>query len=92
MDWYIFVAQIFRRKWGNCFNSNFYFVFWNEYFDSDYGQSWFWDGILMEIIVNIGEIWWKLGGSVMVYIHWRTATNNLGNAQINTVFLAWGSP
>ena len=31
---------------------------------------WFWDGILMEIMVNIDEIWRKLGASVMVYIHW----------------------
>ena len=32
----------------------------------------------MEIKVNISEICWKLGGSVMVYIHWRTAKNSLG--------------
>ena len=49
-----FVAQIFCRKWENSLNSNF--DFGNEYFDSDQGHRWFWDGILMEIKVNIGEI------------------------------------
>ena len=39
--------NVFRRKW-------------EHYFASDYGQLWFWDGILVEIMLNIGEIWWKL--------------------------------
>ena len=29
-------------------------------------------------MVNIGEIWWKLGSWIMVYTHWRSATNHLG--------------
>ena len=56
--------RIFRKKWENSLSSNF--DFGNKYFDSDYGQRWFWDDILVEIMVNIGEIWWKLGGSVIV--------------------------
>ena len=36
------------------------------------------DDILMEIMVNIAEIWCKLGASVMVYTNWRTTTNHLG--------------
>ena len=48
------VAQIFCQKLENSLNSNF--DFGNEYFDSDSGQRWFWNGILMEIKVNIGEI------------------------------------
>ena len=48
--------------------------------------------------------WWKLSDSEMVYIHWRTATNNLGkrfdppippllcNAQIYTGFFWVGLP
>ena len=59
-----FVAQIFRLKWEKMLNSNF--DFGNEYFDSDYGQRWFWDGILKEIKVDIDEIWWKLGGLVWI--------------------------
>ena len=35
----------------------------------DYGKKLFWYGILMEIMVNIDQIWWKLGASAMVYIH-----------------------
>ena len=39
--------------------------------------------------------WWKLSGSVMVYIHWRTATNNLGKRWIYSanncgVLFSWG--
>ena len=49
---------------------------------------------------NHGKYWWymfKIDASVMAYINWRTATNSpppphLGNAQINTYFLSWGSP
>ena len=63
----------------------------------------FLDGILVEIMVNIGELWLILGASVMVYINWRTATNHLSkgfntplaphpptlrNAQITTDFSA----
>jgi len=33
-----------------------------------------------------------LGGSEMVNIHWWTATNNLGNAQIYTIFSYCGAP
>ena len=36
-----------------------------EYFDNDFGQT---------LFLIIAEVWWKLGGSVMVYIHWRTDT------------------
>ena len=60
------VAHIFRWKQKNCENSDF--DSGNMYFDSDCGQTWFWDGILMEIMVSIDEIWWKLGAPVMVYI------------------------
>ena len=60
-----FVAQIFCRKWENSSNSNFYFGNWD--FDSDYGQRWFWDGILMEIMIYIGEKLWKFIGSVIWY-------------------------
>ena len=28
--------------------------------DFDYGQTWFWDGILIEIMENIDEIWMKI--------------------------------
>ena len=49
-----FVAHIFRQKQENSENSDF--DFGNEYFDSDCGQTRFWDGILMEIMVNIDEI------------------------------------
>ena len=44
----------------------------------DYGKKLFLDAILMEIMVYSGEIWCKLCATVMVYIPWRTATNNLG--------------
>ena len=70
----------------------------------------FWQWLMSKMILrwysdgNQGKYWWnwwKLSGSVMVYIHWRTATNNLGkhfnppphpppplgNAQIYTFFL-----
>ena len=47
----------------------------------------FWQWLMSKMILrwysdgNQGKYWWnwwKLSGSVMVYIHWRTATNNLG--------------
>ena len=69
--WKIYLSnQPFAAFWGTLwhffllpkmkkfFNRNF--DFGNEYFDSDYGQAWFYDGILKEIMVNIDEISWKL--------------------------------
>ena len=50
-----------------------YFVFW-QWLMSKMILRWYSDG-------NHGKYWWnwwKLSGPVMVYIHWRTATNNLG--------------
>ena len=57
---------------------------------------------MIEIKVYIGEIWWKLDGSAMVYIHWRTAKNNLGKRfdpppfwampKFTWVFFGWGFP
>ena len=38
-------------------------------FDNANGQTLFLDGILMDIIVDNGEIWCKFSVSVMVYIH-----------------------
>ena len=35
---------------------------------------WLWESFLDVILM---EIWWKLGASVMVHIHWRTATPHL---------------
>ena len=47
-------------------------------------ENFFWL-FCLEIIVNIGEIWWiwwirclSLTASVMVYNHWRSATDQLG--------------
>ena len=34
----------------------------------------FLDGILMDIMIDNGEIWCKLSALVMVYIQWRTPT------------------
>ena len=45
--------------------------------DSDYGQTLFLDGILVDSMVANGEIGCKLSASVMVYIHWRTPTFHL---------------
>ena len=70
------IAQPCAHELENSLNRDFHFG--NGYFDSDCGQKWFWDGILMEIMVDIGEIWWNLGASVIFYIHWRTAKNHLG--------------
>ena len=36
------------------------FDFGNGYFDNDYGQTLFLDGILMDIMIDNGEIWCKL--------------------------------
>ena len=41
----------------------------NGYFDNEYGQTLFLDGILMDIMIDNGEIWCKLSALVMVYIH-----------------------
>ena len=51
---------------------------------------------------DIGQIWCKLSVSVMVYIHWRTAKNKLGNhfdppsfwvmPKFTRLFLGRGSP
>ena len=38
-------------------------------FYNDNGQTLFLDGILMDIMVDNGEIWWKFSVSVMVYIY-----------------------
>ena len=35
----------------------------------DYGQTLFLDGILMDIMIDNGQIWCKLSALVMVYIH-----------------------
>ena len=48
-------------------------IFW-QWLRSKMILRWYSDG-------NQGKYWWnwwKLSGPVMVYIHWRTATNNLG--------------
>ena len=37
-------------------------------FQNDNGQTLFLDGILMDVMVDNGEIWWKFSVSVMVYI------------------------
>ena len=36
---------------------------------NDYGQTLFLDGILMDIMIDNGQIWCKLSALVMVYIH-----------------------
>ena len=48
-------ACIFRHKLDNYKNSQFDFR--NGYFDNDYGQKWFLDGISMKTMEGIGEIW-----------------------------------
>ena len=47
------------------------------YFDNDIGQILFLNGILMDIKINIGEIWRKLSVSVINHIHYITARNQL---------------
>ena len=42
---------------------------WFGYFDNDNGQTLFLDSILMDIMVDNGEILWKFSVSVMVYIY-----------------------
>ena len=49
--------------------SNSGFDLLNGYFTNYYGQTLFLDGILMDIMVDNGEIWWKFSVSVMVYIY-----------------------
>ena len=52
-------------------------IYGNWYFQNDNGQTSFLDGILMDIMVDNDEIWWKFSVSVMVYIYWITAPNHL---------------
>ena len=66
-------------------------IFW-QWLRSNMILRWYSDGNEGKYCWN----WWKSSGSVMVYIHWRTATNNLGkrfdpppflgNAQMYTIF------
>ena len=53
------------------------------------GQRWFWYGILIEIKVNIGEIWWKLGGLVRIIF---TEELLQDNSQIHSICLRLGLP
>ena len=90
---YAELQTLFRRKWENSLNC--YFDVGIEYFDTDFGQTWFWDGILMEIMVNL---WWNMM-KIRCLNNWRTATSHLskgfnlplhlGNAQINAYFFVW---
>ena len=48
-------------------------IFW-QWLRSNMILRWYSDGNEGKYCWN----WWKSSGSVMVYIHWRTATNNLG--------------
>ena len=71
-------------------------------FDNDYGQTLFLDGILMDIMIDNGEIWCKLSVLVMVYIHWRTPTFHLEwvfnppplrrNSVWTALLFRWGLP
>ena len=60
--WELFSPKICK------FVLNSSFDFGNGYFDNDYGQTLFLDGILMGIMIDNGEIWCKLSALVMVYI------------------------
>ena len=62
-----FVGAIFAKNLSIFENSGF--DFGNGYFDDYYGQTLFLDCILMDIMINNGEIWCKLSALVMVYIH-----------------------
>ena len=70
-----FKAGIFCRKLINSLKQRF--DFGNGYFDNDYGQTLFLDGILMDIMKDNGQIWCKLSALVMVYLHGRTPTFHL---------------
>ena len=61
--WKFFKQQFWLWEW----------IFW-QWLRSKMILRWYSDG-------NQGKYWWnwwKLGGSVLVYVHCRTATNNLG--------------
>ena len=62
-----FVGAIFAENLSIFENSGF--DFGNGYFDNYYGQILFLDGILIDIMIDNGEIWCKLSALVMVYIH-----------------------
>ena len=50
--------ELFCRNLVNFFQ-NSDFEFWNGYFEIDNGQTLFLDGIVVDVIVDDGEIWWK---------------------------------
>ena len=66
-DYSFFSTLIFMFIYVAQKNSNFYFG--NGYFYNYYGQTLFSDGILIDIMMDNGEIWCKLSALVMVYIH-----------------------
>ena len=61
--WQVFFAENGQILWNGDFD------FGNGDFENNCGQTRFLDGILMEIIVDNGEILCKFGSSVMVHIH-----------------------
>ena len=52
-------------------------MLWGTNFSLEMNKFMILRGILMEIIVDIAKIWWKLVASVLVDIHWRTAPTHL---------------
>ena len=62
--WELFSPKIGKFVKTAVLNSGKY-----RYSDNDYGQTLFLDGILMDIMIDNGQIWCKLSALVMVYIH-----------------------